>query len=248
MKEYFSHDHNARHDRKIVALVNKYKSSGYGIFWAVNEMMHEEGGELELDEITYTALSKHLNEDIAHIQQVIQDCEAKFLLYRKIDNKLTSNRVIKNLSEIEEKKQVKVDAGTKGGLNSGVSRKMKQIEAEVEAESKQGTKLSKLNEIKESNINNDFVCYDAEKYILENQQLFEKICIATCKGADFAKKELRQYHLWLIKKEKYPTKNVVVSAGFETWLTNGHSYKSKYNIHENGNYSDSIPVNLKKLN
>lgn len=229
MKEYFSHDHNARNDRKVIALVNKYKSSGYGIFWATNEMMHEEGGELEMDAITYDALAKHLNEDINHIRLVINDCVEKFLLYVKIDNKLTSNRVIRNLSEIEEKKQGKVEAGRSGGIMSGVSRKMKQIEAEVEAESKQRTKLSK--ESKESKLNgaSDFVCYDVEQYISNNQQLLEKICIATFKGLDVAKKELHAYHLWLIKKEKYPTTNSVVCAGFETWLLNGDDYKKKYN-------------------
>lgn len=229
MKEYFSHDHNARHDRKVVALVNKYKSSGYGIFWATNEMMHEEGGELELDLITYEALAKHLNEDIKHIQLVINDCVEKFLLYVKKDNRLTSNRVIKNLSEREEKKQVKVDAGRSGGINSGVSRKMKQIEAQVEADAKQGTKGTESKEIKESKLNgaSDFVCYDAEEYISHNQQLFEKICIATFKGSDIAKTELHNFHLWLEKNNKYPSNNKSVAAGFESWLLN--DYRKKYN-------------------
>lgn len=244
MKEYFSHDHNARHDRKVVALVNKYKSSGYGIFWATNEMMHEEGGELELDDITYAALAKHLNEDPKHIEAVLQDCEAKFLLYTKIDNKLVSSRVIRNLSGIEEKKQIKVEAGIKGGVNSGLSRKMKQIEAEVEAESKQGTKLNKVNNINNININNDFVCYDAEKYILENKQIMEKICIATFKGLEVAKKELRKFHLWLEGKNKYPSTNKAVLAGFESWLLNGDAYKNKYQTQNNLNGIEQPKIKL----
>lgn len=234
MKEYFSHDHNARHDRKIVALVNKYKSSGYGIFWAVNEMMHEEGGELELDEITYAALANHLNEDISHIQQVIKDCEAKFLLYCKKDNKLISNRVTRNLTRSKENKSAKSESGRAGGIKSGLSRKLKQNEALLEANEAplEATKHSIEKESiekkrKESYINTDFVCYDAERYILDNQQGLEKICIATFKGLEIAKKELRKFHLWLESKSKYPSTNKAVLAGFESWLLNDFVNKNK---------------------
>lgn len=146
MKEYFSHDHNARHDRKIVALIDKYKSSGYGIFWATNEMMHEEGGELEFDSITFGAISKHLNEDIVLVEQVINDCINVFKLYIQSGEKLTSNRVKRNISGSEQRKLAKSEkaaiSGRIGGIRSGESRRSKQTlqanEAPLEA-----TKLKK---------------------------------------------------------------------------------------------------------
>lgn len=142
MKEYFSHDHNARHDRKVVALISKYKSAGYGIFWATNEMMHEEDGELEFDEITFGAIAKHLNEDESFIKEVITACINTFKLYILSGEKLTSNRVNRNITGSEQRKLAKsekaANSGRLGGIKSGESRRSKQTleanEATLEAD------------------------------------------------------------------------------------------------------------------
>lgn len=105
---YFSHDFNARNDRKISALVMDYKSAGYGIFWAACEMMHEEGGELELDDLTYSAISKDLNEDFELVKTVIEGCISKYKLFIINEEKLNSKRVSKNLNkkqDISEKRR-----------------------------------------------------------------------------------------------------------------------------------------------
>lgn len=38
---YFSHDSNARSDIKILALLQKHKWEGYGLYWAIVEMLRE---------------------------------------------------------------------------------------------------------------------------------------------------------------------------------------------------------------
>lgn len=96
---YFSHDYNARNDRKIAALVKDYKSSGYGIFWATCEMMHEEGGELEMDDITYSAIAKDLNEKTEYVKIVIEKCINSYKLFIVNDLKLNSSRVERNLNK-----------------------------------------------------------------------------------------------------------------------------------------------------
>ena len=174
MKEYFSHDHNARKDRKVIVLVNKYKAAGYGIFWATNEMMHEEGGELELDEMTYSAISKHLNEDIVLIEAVIKDCINEFKLYFLSEGKLTSKRVKQNLTDREDKKKAKSEqaalAGRLGGIKSGESRRTKQNEAFASSERSNEAKVneSKVNESKEIKESNTPVS------ILKNSNLFRQ--------------------------------------------------------------------------
>lgn len=177
MKEYFSHDHNARNDRKVRALVKKYKSSGYGIFWATNEMMHEEGGELEFDDITFGAISDQLNEEEPLIKSVINDCISVFKLYILTGEKITSGRVKRNLTEREEKKQAKSEkaasAGRLGGIKSGESRRSKQTleanEATLEADRSNEAKVkeSKVKEIKESKVNN----YVPEAKLIINSNL-----------------------------------------------------------------------------
>lgn len=127
MKEYFAHDYSARHDRKIAALIEKYKSSGYGIFWATCEMMHEEGGELELDEITYGAISKNVNEDKILLKNVISDCIEIFKLFVLFDGKLTSNRVKKNLDKRLNLSDIRSKAGKAGAKAKQKLSKAKQM-------------------------------------------------------------------------------------------------------------------------
>lgn len=165
MKEYFSHDYNARNDRKIAALVRDYKSSGYGIFWSTCEMMHEEGDRLEYDDITFDAIADDLKESPEFIKEVLDKCISKFKLFIMDENKLSSNRVKKNLNEREFKKNIKAEAGRLGGIKSGESRrnenKLKQNEALLEADEApdevllEATKQNKVKEskVKESKVN-----------------------------------------------------------------------------------------------
>lgn len=62
------------------------------------------------------------------------------------------------------------------------------------------------------------VVFDAEKEVLGNKIQFERICMATYKGVEQAKKSLRKYHLWLAEKERYPMTPAAIYAGFEKWL------------------------------
>src|SRR6185312_17362763 len=133
MKEYFSHDYNARHDRKIAALVDKYRSSGYGIFWVANEMLHEEGGVIEYDDLTVGAIAKQLNEDKVLVKNVVDDCINIFKLYIEAKGSITSSRVKQNLSKKEAKRSKKAEAGRLGGIRSGLIRKSKQNEAVLQA-------------------------------------------------------------------------------------------------------------------
>ena len=120
---YFSHDHNARNDKKISALVCEFKAAGYGIFWATCEMMHEEGGKLEFDELTIKAIAKDINEESEFVKTVIEKCIEKFKLFTKQGILLQSNRVARNLESKNEKKHKKAEAGRLGGIKSGESRR-----------------------------------------------------------------------------------------------------------------------------
>lgn len=95
---------------------------------------------------------------------------------------------------------------------------------------------------------NGYACYDVEEYILGNQKVFEKICIATSKQSEEVKKQLHLYHLWLAKKELYPMGKGAVTAGIESWIYNSNDYKKKYNTPDNAGKVEKLPdANLVKL-
>lgn len=64
------------------------------------------------------------------------------------------------------------------------------------------------------------VVFDAEKEVLANRILFEKICMSTSKSEEVARDSLHLYHLWLEDNEKYPKTRKSIFAGFEKWLLN----------------------------
>lgn len=51
MREYFSHDYNARNDQKIVNLIMKHKLEGLAIYWCLVEILYECNGYIHEDNI-----------------------------------------------------------------------------------------------------------------------------------------------------------------------------------------------------
>jgi hypothetical protein len=64
------------------------------------------------------------------------------------------------------------------------------------------------------------VIYDVEQYLLNNQIVFEEVCVAAKKNADTAKNSLTKYHLWNQQKELYPKSKQSLVSGFKLWLMN----------------------------
>jgi hypothetical protein len=118
---FFRHDYNARNDRKIAALVKKHKSAGYGIFWITCEMMHEEGGQIEFDDITFGALAKDANEEISLVKSVISDCITEFKLFKRDNDIVISGRVSRNLEWKQSISNSRANAGKRGAIAKQMS-------------------------------------------------------------------------------------------------------------------------------
>lgn len=71
------------------------------------------------------------------------------------------------------------------------------------------------------------VCYDVEQDLQSNRIQFEKICMASGVTEEIGLQELRKFHLWMTKNEKYPTGKIAAYAGFESWLLNRDSFKKE---------------------
>lgn len=116
-KKYFQHDHNARSDKKMSALTMKYKSAGYGVYWCVVEMMHEEKGMIQLDKLTIAAVAKDMNESTELVNKIIIDCVNEFQLFiMNGDNILKSNRVTRNIKHRQKVSKSRAIAGQKGAF------------------------------------------------------------------------------------------------------------------------------------
>lgn len=93
----------------------KYKSSGYGIYWSVVELLHEHNGSFELDDLAICSIAKDLNENPKIVTNVIDDCIKKFKLFKLEKGFLSSPRVDKNFSIRKEISTKKSAAGKASG-------------------------------------------------------------------------------------------------------------------------------------
>lgn len=112
-KPYFSHDIAAKTDEKIIRLMFDFRKSkneisesiirdltahaAYGIYWEIIEYLHE--NSLNIDETDM--LADELRIDVTVLQKILDD----FGLFKKIDGKYISERVLKNLKLQEEKSE-----------------------------------------------------------------------------------------------------------------------------------------------
>ena len=96
-KTYFNHDSTARNDYRIVKMRSKLGMEGYGIFWAILEMLFTEENKLCIED--YDSLAFGLQCDPKLLKQVIED----FDLFIIEDNCFYSRRLNNQIEEINSK-------------------------------------------------------------------------------------------------------------------------------------------------
>jgi hypothetical protein len=149
---YFPHDYHARFDPKLCALIKTFGMEGYGTWWMLVEIMHEQGGQIEKFPKLYEGLAQDLKQNEAHLKQIISALISDFKLLKEDAEYIWSDRVLRNMKDLEHKRTQKVEAGRLGGIESGKKRsKTKQNEAPLEANEQKESKVKESN-IKESNI------------------------------------------------------------------------------------------------
>jgi hypothetical protein len=112
---YFPHDYSAKSDPKILALIEEYKAEGYGIYWCIIEMLHqEECHKLPLKQYIYIAIANQMKANAEQIENIIKHCIMVCELFVVSGDFFYSPRVIRNFeirAEISEKRSIAGKAG-----------------------------------------------------------------------------------------------------------------------------------------
>lgn len=145
MKEYFSHDYNARDDEKMPKLLSEVGYEGYGIYWAVVEMLYKNDGYMQLD---CKSIAFALHCDSICLTKVIND----FDLFINDNGRFYSESVLKRLGIREEISKKRSNAA-KIKWNASAEQKQNKSNAIKEKENKEND--IKINEIKSNTPNND---------------------------------------------------------------------------------------------
>lgn len=96
---FFSHDYNARNDKKMLRLKQVHKMTGVGIYWCVVEQLYEEGGEMNLKDVSVIATELKVKKDL--VETIIQD----FDLFKNDGEKFWSDSVKRRLDKRLEKSE-----------------------------------------------------------------------------------------------------------------------------------------------
>jgi hypothetical protein len=136
---YFPHDYNARNDEKLQVLMIDTGAEGYGIYWGLVEVLHEESSHsIELTTIFLKSFAKQMSTSVEQVLKCVE-CSVQLGLFFNSENVIKSTRVDKNIlvrSELSEKR-------SKAGKESALKRQ--QVSTHVEQVS---TKEKKRKEIK----------------------------------------------------------------------------------------------------
>jgi hypothetical protein len=99
MQHYFSHDSNARHHEKLLALRMKHGWAGYGLYWALIEKLRETD-DYRLSK-NYDLIAFDLRVDSASVESIIND----FGLFILEENSFYSESLCKRMAMKESKSE-----------------------------------------------------------------------------------------------------------------------------------------------
>lgn len=118
---YFSHDSNAITDTKILNMRADYGIEGYGLYWAIIEMLrNEEDYRLTLDNKTYRAI-KTLTNTTIDIEKFINDCLEDYELFEQDDEKFYSKSLLRRMQEKEKKSVIAREKAEKRWNNNATA-------------------------------------------------------------------------------------------------------------------------------
>ena len=155
---YFSHDYNPTSDPKIQALIGEYGAVGYGIFWRIVEMLHEdELHKLQCKKYIYLALAKQMLTSVEQVESIIKNCIDTYELFKTDGDFFWSERVMRNINKRTELSNKRSKAGKMSAEMRKNSTSVEQVSTSVQQNPTKERKVkeNKVNENKENKENNN---------------------------------------------------------------------------------------------
>ncbi len=113
---WFAHDKNAMNDPKLMSLKTVYGMKGYGIWWALMEVLRSSDGYRYnlTDEFAYAHLSRLLEEMTPdEVRIFIDDCINRFKLLKLKNGCIYHEEMTEQLRALDRKRKLMSDSGKK---------------------------------------------------------------------------------------------------------------------------------------
>ncbi len=150
---YFSHDYNPTSDPKIQALIGEHGAVGYGLYWRIVEMLHEEEThKLPCKKYIYLALAKQMSTSVEQVEIIVKCCIELCELFVSDNELFWSERVLRNIEKRTEISNKRSEAGKKSAELRKISTNVEQVSTSVQQNPTKERKVkeNKVNENKEN--------------------------------------------------------------------------------------------------
>jgi len=152
---YFSHDANARHDPKILAMRGEYGMFGYGVYWLIIEMMREQDEyKLPLKKYIYNAIAMQVQcTDFAkdNAKQFVLECINEFDLFQSDDDFFWSNSLVKRMEKKNDLSKKRSEAAKKRWDKSHDGGDQEENEKQSNANAEQNNANAMQNDARKGN-------------------------------------------------------------------------------------------------
>jgi len=147
---YFPHDYTASNNPKISAMIGDYNAWGYGVYWHIIELLHQnEGHKLKMKKHIYSAIAKQMLTSAEQVLKFITDCIEEYELFYLEDGYFVADRVVKNVTKMKEISEKRSYAG-----KQSVIKRLANAEHVLTSVEQNSTKEKKRKEIHTNSIGN----------------------------------------------------------------------------------------------
>ena len=146
---YFQHDFQSFDDPKIQYIIAKFGAEGYGVWWRLVEMLHQdEHNRLPLKDYLFFAIEGQLGLESDGAKDIIMSCINDVQLLQTDGEYFWSDRVLKNVGRMNEVKEKRSQAGKKSAeKRTSVEQSLTSVEQNSASVEQVSRKEKKIKEI-----------------------------------------------------------------------------------------------------
>jgi hypothetical protein len=226
---YFSHDSNAKDDPKILQLRMDMGWEGYGIFWAIIEMLRNESDFRMRTHYKGIAFALQTHEDC--IRKIINDYD----LFCTDEDFFWSESLLKRM-ELKEERSEKARESAKKRWNKDIDANAMRTHSERNANAMQ-LKESKVKEIKENEIKESKVNQDSHNEIFRqlwnNKIWLEGLAMNWKADLKEVQDHLNTFRQECILKADFKESEKLAKEHFFNWVKRGNPVPKKESLKEN---------------
>lgn len=183
-KHFFQHDYEATNDPKIIAMLADYGAVGYGLYWRIVEILHSDPKHtFQSKFFILTSIAHQMKSVPEFINEFISDCVHKYELFTQKGDVVICERVIRNINYLQDIKEKRKAAGSKGGQASAKQRSSKGAANSSNDKKRKDKKGNEIKEKKETLFLSFWEAYDKpndkakckDKFLKLDEEVIEQI-------------------------------------------------------------------------